>query len=956
MNIKRKFFISTKKFFSFGFFFFLILSIAAPNFSNALVIGFPGSVNTTNIYREIENRYGFDQDIWRKAKRKESAPRVEIFFDNTNPKPGEKVTASAVPEFFKNDPQNLYYTWYIIHTADGRIQTATNSISDGKKEAAKLIARGDYDPNLDGQAYGNPDEDPDKDGWPAVDANSYAEDETAAPMGGADGVGGLAKKDVSNFTNADDFCDSLGKPSVDECNFNDTADDKSVDRYFTLAFDQPNHFCNECVSYFSQTKAKSTTIFIHPFPTSACDDALGTCATDECFAAYATCNKSTVADCITTQFDQCKTDFSKNRFFSNNEESRKNVSRCFKHKFGDPLSTTPFGADDQSGLDFPVECKHAWIDAPDYTSGSGKFPTGEEEYWKTDPIDPDTDGDGFPDGADVIGLGQENFSWNYQAGDRVGVAIEGTSMIPVDEKSAYFKIMWGYPDVCDSTKKGLMDKDECDESDDYGYGFLATRSPNEQGDDKLKISLSFSPDNPLADPSNENKDDIAGDGTIFNADQISVASSLDNTDFNPNDLYYTWQVQKGDLRKDDWGGALDIESNFNTTSPSSGMGISEFSFTPKKEALSGGGDIIYFKVTLTASKASDLKAGRGRSSVIIPVNKKGIKISLYKVDIKDGKAVVGDEVCNDGLYKALCPTVRGQMLAAKVSGSHYKSADSQFSWTVNGDPLYPPANGSQLFKGWSDTTVFFPITKEEQEVEDISVTATSKDQLQPVTGTRLATIVRPALFIKSSDTSVSRPKTYIAQDNIRASAYLNIESSNAFEALTNSNASYYLDFVPYYLLGNDANSKIDWSVNGTGIFDPDFYKNNPSLGMVELENNGQSIALPTGANEGDFSTLSAEVQKYWGDDERNIAYSAWGIAPDTLTGESSVSIEAVNAPTGDVVGATNNPGQILAAIGTHLPHYFMYLLRLVLTMIVMFIVSAGFYGVTQKLNFSDEQK
>ena len=342
--------------------------------------------------------------------------------------------------------------------------------------------------------------------------------------------------------------------------------------------------------------------------------------------------------------------------------------------------------------------------------------------------------------------------------------------------------------------------------------------------------------------------------------------------------------------------------------------------------------------------------------MIIPVNTQGIKIILHKVDIKDGKAVVGDEICNDGLYKTLCPVVHGQMLAAKVSGSRYKSSDSEFAWKVNGAPAFPPANASELFDGWSDTTVFFPITKSEQGIENISVTATKKDELQPVTGARFATVVHPAVFVKSGDTSLSWPKTYVAEDPNQKSAYQNIESSDAFEALTSSNAPFYLDFVPYYLIGEDENSQINWSVNGTDIVSPDFYANNPNLGLIELANNDRTINLPIDANIGTFTTLSAQVKKYWIEDERNIAYTAWGVAPNTLSGDSSVSIESVSAPASDVVGSAQSSGQILAAIGTHLPHYFMYLLRLFLTMAVMFVVSAGFYGLSQKLSLFNEEK
>ncbi|MFH0930207.1 MAG: hypothetical protein V1814_03070 [Candidatus Moraniibacteriota bacterium] len=926
--------------------------------------------------QQIENRYGFDQNVWRNAKRKVSAPRVEIFFDNTNPKPGEKVTAHAVPEFFKNDSQNLYYTWYIIHAND-------RNIRNGKIEASKLMSRGDYDPNLDGQNYADPGGDPDNDGWPAVDANSYHENEIAAPMGGSDGVGGLAvgNDNIEPYTDANDYCRTRGDHSTaEQCNLYTATSD--FNRYYNLTPNQSGDYCTSCQQSltFSATLSSNNQccylIFNPSDPDFASyDPAISYCpstyvpAYESCFdyAGLKNTNKALTEGCLGTAYQTCLDNWNDLHINPTGDEPVSQVSRCYKHNFGinNPdlgfrgysEATNSFN-DDSSGIDVVVDCKHKWRNAPGYTSGSGKFPTGEEDYWKTDPFDPDTDGDGFPDEADVIGLGQESFTWNYRNGDRVGVVVEGTSMLPIDEKSAYFKIMWGYPDVCDSTKTGLIASDDCDSPSDYGYGFLATKSPSEEGDDKLKVSLSFSPNNPLADPSDANQDNILDDGTISNADQIFVISSLSNTNFNPNDLYYTWQIQKGDPQSDNWGGELNISDNFNTTSPSAGMGISQFSFTPKKSALSASSGINYFKVTLTVGTASDLTAptGRGRSSVIIPVNTKGVKITLHKVEIENEKAVVGEEICTDGLYKSLCPVVKGQMLAAQVSGSGYTASNSEFLWKVNGSPLYIPANASQLFDGWNNTTVFFPITKEEQGIEDISVTATSKDQLEPATGTRLTTVVHPALFIKSSDTNVSWPKTYTAEDTLHPLASYTAESSSVFEALTNSGASYELDFVPYYLLSQDSNTTIDWSVNGTSISSPDFYTNNPSMNAFEVGDDNQTITLPTGTSEGTFIALAAEVKKYWSDDERSIAYTTWGVAPNTLSGNSSINIETV-APieSAENVGAAS-PGQILAAIGTHLPHYFMYLLRLVLTMAVMFIVSAGFYGVTQRLNFADEEK
>ncbi len=956
------------------------------------------------ITQRTETRYGIDQDIWRRAQRKESAPRVEIFFDNTNPKPGEKVTAHAIPQFFKNNPENLYYTWYLIHTKDGSIETATNTISEGKKEAAAIMARGDYDPNLDGQTYEDSNKDPDVDGWPDVDSNSYDENKTAAPMGGADGVGGLAEESVSAYNSADEWCDSLGNHTWDSCSYNDTDNYKPLDTYFTLTSSQTNHYCNLCEDYFSgdgaaayasaKTARNNCCYTNTPESSLQCssvdpvtmettyykcpqDSNIDYCGVtynplfEQCYTNFKEANKSTFSACLDAEYTSCETDwaavhedFNGDGFSDYSEQDTTSVSRCYKHNFGTNADASIFmenelsgnATNNSSGLDFSTPCKHKWINSPDYKSGSGKFPNGEEKYWKTDPTDPDTDGDGFKDEADIIGLGQQEFTWTYRSGDRLGVVVEGTSMIPVDEKSAYYKIMWGHMDVCDSTKTQLMSDDECDDSSDYGFGFLATESPSEQGDDNLEISLSFSPDNPVADPSDENEENISDDGAIMDADMITVVSSLDNTEYNPNNLYYHWQISKGNPEKDDWTEIKDISENFSTNNPSSGMGISSFSFTPKKSSLSEDSDINYFKVTLTVSLASGLKKGRGRSSVIIPVNTKGIKLTLHKVDIKNGKATIGEEVCDNELHKILCPAVKGQMLAAKISGNRYNNSNSEFSWTINGNPIYPPNDVSDTFDGWSNTAVFFPITKSEQEIETISVTATSKEELQPATSARLVTVVHPAVFIKSADSSLSWPKTYQAESQLQKSTLQNFESAKAFEALAGRTASYYLDFVPYYLLGNDSNSQINWSVNGTDITSVDFYENNPFLGIIELENENKGIKLPISEIEGAFTTLSAEVKKYWSDEERAISYHTWDIAPETLSGDASISIEAVTAASSDELSAGNGVGQILAAVGTHLPHYFMYLLRLALTMVVMFVASSIFYGLTQRLKFTDDEK
>ena len=105
------------------------------------------------------------------------------------------------------------------------------------------------------------------------------------------------------------------------------------------------------------------------------------------------------------------------------------ISRCYKHQFGEKFGS---GSDPYAGMDFIIRCQHQFADCGG-TTGDGEFGLAEERCWNTDPGNPDTDGDGTPDEADVAGLNQQQFTWTYREGDRVGVIVEGTSMIPINE-------------------------------------------------------------------------------------------------------------------------------------------------------------------------------------------------------------------------------------------------------------------------------------------------------------------------------------------------------------------------------------------------------------------------------------------------------------------------------------------------------------------------------------------
>lgn len=60
------------------------------------------------------------------------------------------------------------------------------------------------------------------------------------------------------------------------------------------------------------------------------------------------------------------------------------------------------------------------VNGVDYVTGDGKFTNAEEWVWGTNPIDPDSDDDGYGDEEDVAGKGQINFSYTPPANFKNG--------------------------------------------------------------------------------------------------------------------------------------------------------------------------------------------------------------------------------------------------------------------------------------------------------------------------------------------------------------------------------------------------------------------------------------------------------------------------------------------------------------------------------------------------------
>lgn len=295
-----------KKFIKTIIFLFIITEIFLLNLNFAKALSIP---SVSSVASKLEKRYNMNLSSMQSmgqnfnvSEDKTSAPEVNLFFNPSEPKAGQKITANALPVYFSNPAEKLYFTWYLVHKD---CRELTNSPSSKKKDIC--------DKDEDGKITEND--------WKVEAMRLVAQS------------GFEAESDT--YSKSDNDHDGY------EASFG--GDDKS-------SVDEDAKYC-----------------YIHDFQRGI------------------------------------------------NAEIKDGCDHLFPKTNGNG------------------------------STGDGSFGIDEEEFWGTNPRDPNTASNGNFDEANVSGLGQAKLSWTYQEGDRVGVAIEGTSIIGTKYDDSSYMIMWALP-------------------------------------------------------------------------------------------------------------------------------------------------------------------------------------------------------------------------------------------------------------------------------------------------------------------------------------------------------------------------------------------------------------------------------------------------------------------------------------------------------------------------------
>ncbi|NTW14751.1 MAG: hypothetical protein HGA38_00070 [Candidatus Moranbacteria bacterium] len=760
----------------------------------------------SKVASQLEQRYHIDQsslqnlgEDFNVSDNKKFAPEVSVVFSPTDPRDGQKITAKAFPIYFSNPNDQLYYTWFL------KRKGCDLGSASGKPSYCNADGTGGITVN----------------DWKVAAARIIANDgaDKAAFSYGSDSdddgydaeFGGKAEINTTN-----DWCYIHDSSSGD---FYELASSESTDQ-FECATDG---FIPACVSADQNVASDLSSVYEY-----------NVSGNPSCISNTPSCPTGTLARCVdpdyvNTTFDIVHTE--------------------------DNLTCT-------SGVSDGQQCVHLFA-RPSGTgqqTGDGRFGTREEFFWGTNPNDPDTADNGNKDESNVVGLGMDTFSWNYQTGDLVGIVVEGNSMIstkhddssmmitwafsgdgcsiPSNLKSSYNASIKGYSVNIPTVNMSADDLDECLERD------LVDPLVGGQGrSKKLEVDLMTTPDNPANDQTVEQAGDV-----------VNATASISNSDRPESEVLYQWKVEIGDDSVD-WNAqssrtitGMLLESGLlpstcrlsddGATCSGNGLNSVPIQLNMGSGILGGLSDVnpIYMRVSVTASENfGGVVARTGKSDAIVRIANTDKKIlpyvsgtvsngASYKVSLGDSNGSDSNPltpICSvyhsnpttvaeasDNLDRVMCRVVKDEIIGLRVDNTGNELRD--FRWTIDGSPLACDSSVSDDADCINGNEVFFAVVGDPGTTISAKLDAVDVETGRSVSLTRAFNVIQPEIVFEPVDQSVTWPR-YVGQYTDLNGGTFDKYSSVFFEKFSDSPIRLRARFVPSFV---EPLSTRNWAING----------------------------------------------------------------------------------------------------------------------------------------------
>ncbi len=870
--------------------------------------------SASKIATDLEKRYNLDleniQDqgqLFNVAANKQPAPEVSLYFSPTDPRSGEKITARAFPVYFSNKEESLYYGWYLKRQGcdlDNSPSAATEqlcdrdsdnriTVEDWKIEAMQIVAQNGYDSSQ----------------------TSYSS--------GSDDDGYKARYGGDNKTNTPSYCyyhDSQSGINYEMADAGNTS------------FSCPSGQTAVCM--IEEEGFEPSTITGSTGGNSSDSETFTVSDTDECaISGLPVCDSAGTASCAVGT-PRCVT-----------EPETDSTLSC-----GTALSTCSTST--TAGVN--PYCKHLFPNASGGQSGDGTFSQSEERFWRTDPNDPDTADNGNKDEANVVGFGQSSFTWNYLAGDQVGVAVEGSSMIATKHNNSSVMIMWAFPkqdcpiSVADGTgsytariknysvdiETADIDLNKCLERNlvDPTQGGQATN---------LEVSISASPNEPLNDESGDGSgDSVLVSAAVSNGKQ-SLASSLFewNVEMSNNVQFSSAIGPTANVTKDlqvlellgiTKGNALDtvgLSLNIPRNAQVGGRPLSSYLLN----------DIGYLRFSARVSENFDSGIVRkGRSDVIVKFVSTGRKILATQVSpalVGERMLVTADQnniICNgDTFDRNLCRVIKNEIIGLRVDDTGLNN----FQWSINGDPLTcSKSNVSPDCLDSEQTAVnFFPVAGNPGDTYTVNLTANDTVSGKTVTLARSFRVVEPAIDIVSTDEGLAWPKFLGQYRDVTGKATSCVNglcddySKNVIQTYQGNSVNVEARFIPSFL---GTLAEREWYIND---------------GLMS-ETNPNKTTFDALGTAGTVMNLQVVARVTQSDELRRALYDIWNISPldsPEISFSKTMQIEILEPEATAKGGA---PAKYFAAIVNYIPTSLIFAFRVLLSGALILFATAFLMG------------
>ncbi len=908
-----------------------IIGLLGVFFSSCAPVQAAGVPSVGKVANKLEQRYNVNGDSVRDimqgfnvSSNKKTTPEVSIFFSPSDPKSGERITARAMPIYFSNPSESLYYTWYLKRKdcnparCDYNGDGAYNS-KDWRIEAASILVQNGYDSVDPGTSYAIDD---DNDGY-------------KARFGG------------DNKEGKNDYCAVYDPKSGD---LYELANSGS-----SVSFSCPAGTSPTCLEGETQINPQTSTItfggggvdlFGDPIPNSGGGTITPFSETPP------DCN---VGGCTSVGVPVC---------FGGSVPACTSGSPCC---VADPSSATVCSAPllacsaTVSGSSVTNLCKHVFVHPTGgNVTGDGSFGAGEESFWKTNPRDPSTANNGQKDEATVVGFGMDEFTWTYFSGDEIGVAVEGTSMIPTkhDDSSSY--VMWAFSkNKCSPSLVGGSTGQYVQSVKSYPVTFpTADMDPNDcipynlvnptEGGQSSNLSIQIQ-----ATPSSLTNDETADKS----GDMVNVQASIDNALQENSNMHYDWLI--------------DISDNPRFTSP---INITAAAMSSELTTRTKGNDLssLHFKMNIPTALLGSMSGGtgyirfrlraeeniegggirKGNSEVIAKFTSTGKRIQAYLVDpVTVGsrthvKLKAGAMICNgSALERTACQVIKNEIIGLKIDSAGLRD----FSWQINQKPLI--CNQSGVSPDCSDTTqdniVFFPVTGKAGDSYEVTVTAINTATGQQVTMTRLFYVIDPYVQIVSSDTSVAWKKLLGFYRDVLGTATTNCPSGlcpnysdEALQTFAGSVVVLRVEYLPRFITSHPG-LHTEWRVDEEPV----------------KESATDTISFPINKLGGTSYDVTFHAIILQSDLMRRALYDVWDISPLDSTeshfnGKVQIEVQDSAMASGNQKGLK----KYYALLSSYVPETFLFTFRVLLLGFLALFVTYFFGSIIVTPNFSRRKR